>query len=139
MFKNLVDQYSYYRMARTNSTTLSQPLLITDTEIAVVSAAVLDDPSDSTVTPGVVFVNGERITYYERDTVNNRLRRIRRGTAGTGAPEQHPAGTAVVGAGYTQLIEDAHTAVWYDPRIGLEYSTSAIAKFLKDKPPVSIT
>jgi hypothetical protein len=139
MFKNLIDQYSYYRMTRTNSTTLSQPLLITDTEIAVVSAAVLDEPSSSSVTPGVVFINGERITYYERDTVNNRLRRIRRGTAGTGAPEQHLAGTAVVGAGYTQLIEDAHTTVWYDTKIGLEYSASAIAKFLKDKPPVSIT
>lgn len=140
MFKDLVDQYSYYRMSSSNTTILSQPLLITDTEIAVVSAAVLDEPSGIDVKPGVVFINGERITYYERDIVNNRLRRIRRGTAGTGAPEEHPAGTSVVGSGYSQLIEySAHTTVWYDPTTGLENSGSNIAKFLKDKPPVSVT
>ena len=140
MFKDLVDQFSYYRMTSSNSTTLSQPLLITDTEIAVVSAAVLDEPSGLDVKPGVVFINGERITYYERDIVNNRLRRIRRGTAGTGAPEQHPAGTAVVGSGYSQLIEySAHTTVWYNPTVGIDNSSSNIAIFLKDKPPVPVT
>jgi hypothetical protein len=139
MFKNLIDQYSYYRMSSTNATTLSQPLLIGDTEISVTSAAVLDIPSPTAATPGIIFIKGERITYFERDTVNNKLRRIRRGTAGTGAPAVHASGTVVVGSGASQILVDAHTTVWYDPQIGLENSTTDIAKFLKDQPPVSVT
>jgi hypothetical protein len=88
----------------------------------------------------VVFIRGERITYYERDIATNRLKRIRRGTAGTGAETNYAAGTAVVGSGYSQLIEyNAHTTVWYDPAVGLSSSTSKIANFLKDRPPVSVT
>lgn len=139
MFKNLLDQYSYYRMSSTNSTTLSQPLLIGDTEISVTSALALDEPSPTSASPGIVFIKGERITYFERDTVNNKLRRIRRGTAGTGAPAVHAIGTAVVGSGSSQALVGAHNAIWYDPVIGLENSTSDIAKFLKDQPPVSVT
>jgi len=140
MFKDLMDQYSYYRMSNLNSSTLSQPLLITDTEIAVVSAAVFDEPNPNGAVPGVVFISGERITYYERDIATNRLKRIRRGTAGTGAETSYAAGTAVVGSGYSQLIEyNAHTTVWYDPAVGLSGSTSKIANFLKDRPPVSVT
>jgi hypothetical protein len=139
MFKNLIDQYSYYRMSSTNTTTLSQPLLIGDTEISVISAAVLDLPSPKSATPGVIFIKGERITYFERDTVNNKLRRIRRGTAGTGAAAVYASGTVVVGSGASQILADAHTTVWYNPQIGLENSTTDIAKFLKDQPPVSVT
>jgi hypothetical protein len=139
MFKNLLDQYSYYRMAAANSTTLTQPLLITDTVISVASAAALDAPSPNSVNPGIVFINGERITYYERDLINNQLKRIRRGTGGTGAPETHAAGSAVVGSGASQYINAAHNVVWYDPVVGLEQSTSDIALFLKDQAPVSAT
>jgi hypothetical protein len=139
MFKNLLNQYSYYRMSSTNATTLSQPLLISDTEISVVSAVALDAPSPTSATPGVIFIKGERITYFERDIVNNKLRRIRRGTVGTGAPAVHASGTAVVGAGARQALIDAHTTVWYNPITGLETSTTDIAKFLKEQPPVSVT
>lgn len=137
MFKNLLDQYYYYRMSASNSTTLTQPLLITDTVISVASAAALDAPSPNSLNPGIVFINGERITYYERDLINNQLLRIRRGTGGTGAPQVHPAGTAVVGSGASQYINAAHNVVWYDPVVGIEQSTSDIAWFLKGQPPVS--
>jgi hypothetical protein len=139
MFKNLIDQYSYYRMSADNSTTLTRPLLITDTVISVASAAALDVPTPSSVNPGIIFINGERITYYERDLAKNQLGRIRRGTGGTGVPQQHPAGTAVVGSGASQYINAAHNVVWYDPVVGLEQSTSDIAWFLKGQPPVSVT
>jgi hypothetical protein len=139
IFKNLLDQYSYYRMSAANSTTLTQPLLLTDTVISVVSAAGLDEPSPNSVNPGIVFINGERITYYERDLISNQLKRIRRGTGGTGAPETHAAGSAVVGSGSSQYINAAHDVVWYDPAVGIEKSTSDIALFLKDQAPVSAT
>jgi hypothetical protein len=126
-------------MSAANATSLTQPLLITDTVISVASAAALDSPSPSTVRPGIIFINGERITYFERDLANNQLKRIRRGTGGTGAPETHAAGSAVVGAGLSQYINAAHNIAWYDPAIGLETSTSDIALFLKDQAPVSAT
>jgi hypothetical protein len=136
MFKNLLDQHSYYRMSAVNATTLVKPLLITDTTISVASAVALDAPSPNTVNPGIIFINGERITYYERDLINNQLKRIRRGTSGTGAPEIHAAGSAVVGAGNSQYINAAHNVVWYDPVVGIEKSTSNTALFLKDQAPV---
>jgi hypothetical protein len=139
MFKNLIDQHSYYRMSAANATSLTQPLLITDTVISVTSAAALDAPSPSTVRPGVIFINGERITYFERDLINNQLGRIRRGTGGTGAPESHAVGSAVVGSGFSQYINSAHDIAWYDPAVGLETSTSDISLFLKDQAPVSAT
>jgi hypothetical protein len=111
-------------------------LLLTDTVISVVSAAGLDEPSPNSVNPGIVFINGERITYYERDLISNQLKRIRRGTGGTGAPEIHAAGSAVVGSGSSQYINAAHDVVWYDPAVGIEKSTSNIALFLKDQAPV---
>jgi hypothetical protein len=139
MFKNLIDQNFYYRMSAANATSLTRPLLITDTVISVASAAALDAPSPDSVRPGIVFINGERITYYERDLINNQLGRIRRGTGGTGAPETHAAGTAVVGSGFSQYINAAHDNIWYDPAVGLDKSTSDIALFLKDQAPVSAT
>jgi hypothetical protein len=114
-------------------------LLITDTVISVESVAALDAPSPGSLNPGIVFINGERITYYERDTVKNQLGRIRRGTGGTGAPQQHPAGSAVIGAGRSQYINSAHDVVWYDPAVGIESSTSSIAQFLKDQAPLTTT
>jgi hypothetical protein len=139
MFKNLIDQFSYYRMSADNATTLSQPLLITDTEIAVVSAAVLEEPNPAVARPGVIFIRGERITYFERDVKNNRLRRIRRGSAGTGAPAVHATGSPVVAAGQAQAIENAHNKIWYDPLTGLETSQNPVAEFLKEQPPVSVS
>jgi hypothetical protein len=49
---------------------------------------------------GLITINGERITYRNRDTVNNTVSGLRRGTAGTGAAD-HAAGAAVydIGAG----------------------------------------
>jgi hypothetical protein len=120
MFKNMVNEYSYYRMATVNSTYLAQNLLITDTEIYVVNAAVLDDPSPDEAIPGVIFVNGERITYYEKDDTKNVLGNIRRSTGGTGAPAVHEIGRQVIGASGTALIKNAHTKIWYDFTVGTD-------------------
>ena len=143
MFKNMLDQYYYYRMAASNTTTLSANLAIGDTEISVVAAGVLDLPTISVIgpsIPAVVFINGERITYFERDVVNNKLKKIRRGTSGTGAPALHAAGSAVVGGGRSQQIANAHDVRWYDPAVGLENDNeSTIALFIKSQSPVSVT
>jgi hypothetical protein len=47
-----------------SQTALAETLLLTDTEIFVENASLLSQPSAETNQPGVVFINGERITYW---------------------------------------------------------------------------
>jgi hypothetical protein len=120
IFKNMVNEYTYYRMALVNSTYLSQDLLITDTVIYVVNAAALDEPAPDDAVPAVIFINGERITYYEKDNTKNTLGNIRRSTGGTGAPALHEAGRQVIGASGSALIKNAHNKIWYDSAPGTD-------------------
>jgi hypothetical protein len=60
--------------------------------------------------PGVVFIGGEKITYYTRDTVNNRLGQIRRGVDGTGTPSTHLANTRVVDSSVQQAVLGANVS-----------------------------
>ena len=79
----------------THSTFLTANLHITDSNIFVANAALLSVPSPSTATPGTILINGEIITYYELDTVHNRLGQLRRAVNGTGAPAVHLAAAYV--------------------------------------------
>jgi hypothetical protein len=54
----------YLRISTSNSTTLTSTLSITDSEIYVADATKLSTPDVANARPGVVFINGERITYY---------------------------------------------------------------------------
>ena len=77
--------------------------MITDTEIVVKDSSKLSTPGIAANQPGVIFVNGERITYWEKDDNTNTLSRIRRATAGTGAPAVHAKNSKV---------EDGSTSVY---------------------------
>ncbi len=80
------------------NTILAQPLKVNDTEIQVVNAGPLPAPNPITVSPGVIYINGERIEYYSK--VNNTLGQIRRGTGGTSTPTIHRVGSTVENLGY---------------------------------------
>ena len=110
IFKNLLNETSYLRISQENSSILASPLHIDDTEISVLDARYLDVPSVEDGIPGVIFINGERITYYEIDLENNKLKRIRRGTQGTGAAEIYPTRTPVFSAGIGQVIPASNDA-----------------------------
>jgi hypothetical protein len=116
IFKNMVEETEYFRISAARITELAAPLNITDTEISVVDASVLAEPApEATVSvPGVVFINGERITYFVRDLVENKLKQIRRGTFGTGAAPFHDAGSSVVDAHRDQRIPNATPTTWYE-------------------------
>jgi hypothetical protein len=151
IFQNMIGEKEYFRISQSRSTVLAEPLEITDTEIAVVDASVLaePDPLGTVSIPGVVFINGERITYFVRDLSENKLKQIRRGTFGTGAPTTHPAGTTVVDAHRDQKIPQANDFVWYSivpggqlsqdgstltvltTELGLQGSSTLQASFLK--------
>ena len=72
MFSNMMREESYLRIASAHSTTLASNLAITDTTIFVTDASKLTTPLIDTVglgqtaIPGVIFINGERITYYTK-------------------------------------------------------------------------
>ena len=141
IWKDMFDNTSYYRIATGNTTTLSTALTMTDIEINVTDATKLLTPVPTTATPGVIFINGERIEYWEIDS--NKLKRIRRGTWGTGAHTTHASGSEVVDSSNQQLIPgtDVHTKVWYDQGgstatngLGLGMATTKQATFLKEAP-----
>ena len=66
IFDNMINDPAYLKISSANTTTLSANLSITDANIYVTDATALTDPSPLFAVPGVVFINGERITYYTK-------------------------------------------------------------------------
>jgi hypothetical protein len=145
-FKDLNDNWNYYRIGSSASTELVQPLEITNKEIFVKDASVLPEPNTVKAIPGVIMVGGERILYYGRDLVNNRLYQLRRGIDGTGAIDFIPRNTIIQDASLKQALPDAHNKIWYDlgettasNGLGLQYSNSQQAQFLLKDPALPIS
>jgi hypothetical protein len=118
MFRDILNKVTFYRIGLEESTTLTQNLAITDTEIHVTDASILPIPSISGNKPGRVFINGECIEYWERDIANNKLSRLFRGSYGTGAKSLYQAGSYVVSAGFAQTVPveyDTTSIVFWEP------------------------
>jgi hypothetical protein len=64
VFNNMLGDTGYLRISSANATALTSQLTINDSEIYVADASKLSTPDKLTATPGVIFINGERITYY---------------------------------------------------------------------------
>ena len=99
---------------------------ITDANIYVTDASVLGTPSKELAIPGVVYINGEKIHYYEIDYENNVLTQIRRAVDGTGGANVHVNGSSVVESSLTQLIPGqiqgdnyAHQITWLNANSAL--------------------
>jgi hypothetical protein len=110
-FKDMRDQVNYLGIGVDNVTKLAQDLEFTDTSIVVEDASKLMEPSLGNNDPGVIFVNGERITYWTRNLTTNTLGQIRRSTAGTGS-RLHAAGSRVEDGGASMYIPDGDK-LWY--------------------------
>jgi len=111
----------YYGISSAHSTTLASNLNITDSNIRVTNASVLTAPNTSLLIPGVIYINGEKITFYTVDLVNNVLGQIRRAVDATGAPAVHVAGSDVVEANLPELITGGnlvHTTTWLNLPVG---------------------
>jgi hypothetical protein len=103
VFKDMNDNYSYLRYDNSATTTLAANLTLTSNTIVVANSSVLATPAPGSAIPGVVFIGGERITYYTKNDTTNTLGQIRRGTAGTGA-KNHLIGDTVTDASQNQLV-----------------------------------
>ena len=103
IFKDMNDNYSYLRITPLAATTLAQNLSITSNTIVVANSQVLTNPAPYGTVPGVIYINGERITYWNKDDSTNTLSNIRRGTLGTGA-NVHTVGSVVEDGATAQKV-----------------------------------
>jgi len=103
IFKDMNDNYTYLRIDTGATTTLAQELTLTSNTIVVTDSSVLARPAPYGANPGVIYVNGERITYYQIDDATNTLSQIRRGTHGTGA-NTHANGSSVIDGSTQQKV-----------------------------------
>ena len=106
IFKDMLNRSFYRRISKTSTTQLDQDLLPGDKTITVVDGSKLPSADGSTNLPAVIFIDKERIEYFEKNT--HVLSQLRRGTLGTGI-KVHRGGTEVVDASGTQTIPYADT------------------------------
>ena len=95
LFKDMLNRQFYKRIAKSGTTTLANDLAEADTTITVADGSVLGDADGTTLLPGVIFIDKERIEFFQKS--GNVLSQIRRGTLGTGI-KAHIGGTKVVDA-----------------------------------------
>ena len=139
IFKDMIDNYTYYTISKNNSTELISDLYPTDSVIYLQDVSGLKTPIGRT--RGVVFIGSERITYVNIDRNNNTISGLMRGTLGTSA-KHHASGEKVVASGYDQKLPgDPHSMTWYTKTntnpsngLGLQASTTPIATFLLNNP-----
>jgi hypothetical protein len=106
IFKDMLNRTFYKRISKTATTKIDNPVTEGAQTIIVEDGSVLGTPDIASNTPGVIFVDKERIEYFTKS--GNTLGQLRRGTLGTGVKE-HGSGTEVVDASGTQTIPYADT------------------------------
>jgi hypothetical protein len=107
IFQDMRGLQSTYRITNATTTVLAQALQQVDDIIYVENAAALSEPNLPLGIFGLITINGERIAYRNRDTVNNTVSGLRRGTAGTAA-DSHSVGTSVYDIGAGNLLPLAY-------------------------------
>jgi len=95
ILKNQAGETTYLAMSADAVTTLAQDLHYGDTEIHLTNLSAITMPNVSKKTPGIVYINGERIKFWQVDRPGNIIRNPSRGVDYTATPQVHPAGTLV--------------------------------------------
>jgi hypothetical protein len=134
IFKNIVHQFEFSRIANSAKTTLVAPLAIDDTEIEVANGSVFGGVDFIRQQPGVIFINGERIEFYRRS--GNTLHDVVRGTGGTSVLA-HPFGSKVIDAlpreEIPMITGTPGNIGFNDPGQTLRDSTNPLAVFITAK------
>ena len=102
VFKDMLNRTVYKRLGDDNKYRLVQTLKPFDKEIKVDNIDNMFVPDKTTNTPGVIFINGERIEYLVKD--GNSLTQLRRGTFGTGVKDVHDTGSEIFDQGFQQTV-----------------------------------
>ncbi len=132
VWHDILGNVRYYRMCADHTTKLTADIEKDDKEIQVADASKLATPNLSSNVPGVVWIGGERIVYWQID--GNKLKNIRRGTMGTARAFRHYEDDQVIDISNRQEIIDGHSNIWYTPSTtqSLQYNTTQQAKFLNE-------
>ena len=91
------------RITDKSTTKLTQALQATDDIIYLDNASNLSEPNLPNGQFGLITIGGERITYRTRDTINNTISGLRRGTAGSGTAT-HAVGALVYDIGKVNIL-----------------------------------
>jgi hypothetical protein len=110
IFQDMLDNQKILRI--TNTTQLVQPLGLSDTTIYVEDASQLPNPSLEDNVFGAIIIDGERITYREKDAFTNTLTGLRRGVSGTGV-DTHAVGARVDNVGQGEQLPSTYQITTY--------------------------
>ena len=112
-------------MCKDATTEIKTKAVVRDTKIYVDDASVLAQVDGDSEYPGVVFIGGERITYWEINTTDNYISSLRRGPLGTAVVQLIRPGFLVVDGGRDQYLpaSNTHTNVWYNMSVSAADST----------------
>ena len=141
MLKSLNNEWSYSRIANDAKTILVTAITPESEYIEVEDVTKLSGVDITFRHPGVIFIDGERIEYYEAN--GNILGKLVRGTLGTGAAS-HSAGAVVMDADPVQtipverektgaIIFNKPTVIFNEPGKTLKESRTLAAIFVTEK------
>ena len=113
----------FIRVSLANATTLTANAIVSNDTITVADASVLPKPLENT--PGVIWIESERIEYKVRNTITNILSELTRGTRGTTAQDwiiTDESGASITRNVYdgsenqtfTDLVQEPEKSVWLD-------------------------
>jgi hypothetical protein len=91
-FKDMLNRTHFKRLEK-SAARLAQPLNYYDLRVELDNASTLSEPNKAQNLPGVIFIDGERIEYFVKES--NTLRQLRRGTLGTGVKNTYTLNTKV--------------------------------------------
>jgi len=114
IFKDMLNRTVYKRLNQENSYVLAEDLNYYDYTIKLEDATGVQIPDKTNNLPGILFIDGERIEYFEIS--GNNLKQVRRGTLGTGVKTVHAAGSRAYGAGPGENINYADTLYTHTTR-----------------------
>ena len=103
IFQDMRGVQATYRITSNTTTALTQPLSANADVIYVNNASALSQPDLAINIWGVITIDGERIMYRQRDTVNNTVSSLLRGTGGTAAAS-HAVDASVIDTGRGNLL-----------------------------------
>lgn len=130
--KDMFGGAEFIRVNLSNATTLSANVDVKDDVISVVDASILPKPRENT--PGVIWIESERIEYKSRDTVNNIITELTRGTRGT-TPQSwiitDESGASITRNVYDGSEDQTFTNLVQEPEKGIWLDSGAIS--LSDK------
>jgi hypothetical protein len=103
LFKDIIGRTHFKRLNQDKSYVLSEPLNYYDIRIKLEDATGIEKPNRRKNIPGVLFIEGERIEYFE--IKGNTLLQLRRGTLGTSIKEVYDTGTRLFGQGIGETVK----------------------------------